>query len=179
MIPHIFDIENGKIVVNVNCLLIPELKAVCDAYKNPIPALSFLHYMFDKKGPYCNVPEEDKEEILLQDFPGEYTLEDDVMLNSLSRLYDLHMTPSYRYYLDNKSLLEKIGRHIRDASITDGSEGNFKELSNNLKFVGNTITQFKTLEKTIMLELEEGASRTIGGRQLSYDQVVNKNQNTK
>lgn len=179
MTPKIFDIENGKIIVNENCLLIPELKAVCDAYKNPIPALSFLHYMFDKKGPYCNAPEEDKEEILLSDFPGEYTLEDDVMINALARLSELHVTPSYRYYLDNKSLLEKIGKHIREASITDGSEGNFKELSNNLKFVGNTITQFKTLEKTIMLELEEGSSRTIGNKQLGYDQLVKKNLNSK
>ena len=62
MIPEIFDIVSGKIVVNENVLLIPELKAVHDKYKDPIPALSFLHYKYSPKGPYCNTPEADKDD---------------------------------------------------------------------------------------------------------------------
>ena len=70
MTPDIFDIENGKVVINHNCLAIPEFKAINDYYEDPIPAFNFLHFLHAPKGPYCNVPEEDKEEILMK-FEGE------------------------------------------------------------------------------------------------------------
>ena len=61
MIPEIFDILNGQVIINHNCLSIPELKAVHDRYKDPIPAFNFLHYMYSQKGPYCNTPEDDND----------------------------------------------------------------------------------------------------------------------
>jgi hypothetical protein len=109
MIPELFDIQNGKVIINVNCLLIPEFKAVHDAYKDPIPAFSFLYYLYSPKGPYCNTPEEDKEEVLFIDFPGEYTLEDEVMIKAIEKIEFFIMTPAYRYYLDNKNSFRKNG----------------------------------------------------------------------
>lgn len=170
MIPEIFDIENGQVVINHNCLSIPELKAVNEKYKNPIPAFNFLHFLNSPKGPYCNVPEEDKEEVLLGDFPGEYTLEDDEMIKAINRLSSFLDTPTYRYYLDNKFLLEKLGKFARNATITSGRDGNLTALNAQIKSVGKTIMEFKILEKTVLQELEEGRSRTRGDKRKAYDQ---------
>ena len=170
MIPDIFDIQNGVVIVNANILLIPEFKAVHDEYKDPVPALAYLHYRYYPKGPYCNIPEEDKEEILLQDFPGEYTLEDDIMIKAIEKLEALVMSPTYRYYLDNKILLEKMGKFGRDATVTAGRDGNASVLNSQLSKVGKTIQEFKQLEKVVNQEIDEHKISVRGGRRIAYDQ---------
>jgi hypothetical protein len=170
MIPEIFDIANGKVVVNENVLLIPELKAVHDEYKDPIPALSFLHYRYHPKGPYCNTPDEDKEEILILDFPGEYTTEDPVMIAAMTKMESFMVSPTYRYYLDNKILLEKLGKFGRTTAIAAGRDGNINALLSQIKSTGKTITEFKLLEKTVQQELDEHKSRVRGEKRKAYDQ---------
>jgi len=170
MIPEIFDITNGKVVVNENVLLIPQFKAIIEEYKDPIPALSFLHYMYHPKGPYCNTPAEDKEGILLLDFPGEYTLEDPVMIAAIAKMDEFIISPTYRYYLDNKLLLEKLGKFARTAPITSGRDGNINAMLSQIKSTGKTITEFKMLEKTVQQELDEHKSRVRGEKRIAYDQ---------
>ena len=170
MIPEIFDVEDNHVVITPNCLLIPELKAIVDKYKDPIPALSFLHYLYCPKGPYCNVPEEDKEEILLQDYPGEYTLEDTEMLAAMEKLASFTMSPTYRYYLDNKVLLEKLGKFAREQPVTAGRDGNFAGMQSQIKSVGKTAQEFKQLEKMVREELDENKTRVRGDTRKAYDQ---------
>ena len=170
MIPEIFDLANGKVVVNENVLLIPELKAVHDEYKDPIPALSFLHYKYHPKGAYCNVPEEDKEDIILMDFPGEYTLEDPVMIKAMEKMTSFMVSPTYRYYLDNKELLEKLGKFARTMPITAGRDGNINAMISQIKSTGKTITEFKQLEKIAQQEIDEHKSRVRGEKRKAYDQ---------
>jgi len=170
MIPEIFDTDNGHVVINPNCLLIPELKAISESYNNPIPPLSFLYFRYSPKGPYCNVPEEDKEEILLEDFPGEYTLEDEVMIRAQEKMALLYTTPTYRYYQDNKVLLEKLGKFGRTAAITAGKDGNINALLSQIKSVGKTMGEFAQLEKFAQQEFDEHKSKVRGGKNKAYDQ---------
>jgi len=170
MIPEIFDIANGKVVVNENVLLIPELKAVHDEYADPIPALSFLHYKYHPKGPYCNVPEDDKEDILILDFPGEYTLEDPVMITAMEKMASFMISPTYRYYLDSKVLLEKLGAFGRTTPITSGRDGNASVLNSQIAKVGKTMAEFKQLEKIVNQELDEHKARVRGDKRKAYDQ---------
>lgn len=170
MIIEIFDIVSGCVVINHNCLSIPELKAVHDAYTDPIPAFNYLHFRYSPKSSYANIEEDEIEEVLLIDFPGEYTLEDDVMVAAIAKLEKLIVTPTYRYYLDSKILLEKIGQFARTATITTGRDGNLSALTSQIKYVGKTIVEFKQLEKVVMAELAEGQGHTRGDKKLAYDQ---------
>lgn len=170
MIPDIFDVENNHVVITPTCLLIPELKAVYDAYKDPIPAFCYLHFRYAPKGPYCNVPEEDKEEIVLMDFPGEYTLEDPVMQEAVKKIEFLITTSTYRYYLDNKVLIEKLGHYARTTPITAGRDGNFTSMQAQIKSVGKTIQEFRDLEKVVQEEIDEYKSRVRGEKRKAYDQ---------
>ena len=166
----LFDIVNGTVVINHNCLSIPELKAVHDEYQDPKPAFNFLHYKYDIESPYANIPEADKDDVLLNDFVGDYTLEDDVMIKAIEKLEELYITPTYRYYLDNKILMEKLGTFARTAPVTSGRDGNVGALQSQLKAVGKTILEFKQLEKVVLQELEETKGRARGGKRLAYDQ---------
>jgi hypothetical protein len=168
MIPHIFELENGKVVLNPEVLLIPELKAVTEFYKDPIPALTFLYFKYKPDGTYCNVPEDDKESILLKDFPGEYTTEDEVMINADKKLDFLYTTATVRYYLDQKYLLEKLGNFARTTAITAGKDGNINALSAQIRSTSKTINEFKNLEKMVQQELDT-TRRAKGGKKLAYD----------
>lgn len=170
MIPDLFDIEDNHVVLNHTCLSIPELKAIVDKYEDPIPAFNFLHFLFAPKGAYCNVPEEDKESILLDDFPGEYTLEDEVMIAAIEKLSSLLVSPTYRFYLDNKILLEKLGKFAREQPITAGRDGNFAGMQSLIKAVGKTTQEFKQLEKIVQQELDENKTRVRGDKRKAYDQ---------
>lgn len=166
----IFDIVGGQVVINHNCLSIPELKAIAEEYTDPIPAFNYLHYKYDIESPYANIPEEEKEDVLLNDFPGDYTLEDEVMIAAIQKLEELYVTPTYRYYLDNKILMEKLGTFARTSPVTSGRDGNVGALQSQLKAVGKTILEFKQLEKVVLAELEETKGRARGGKKLAYDQ---------
>lgn len=170
MIPKFFDIANGRVVINHNCLSIPELKAITEKYEDPIPAFNYLYYKFEPTSPYANLPEEDKDEIILGDFPGDYTLEDPEIIAAIEKMELLYMTPTYRYYLDNKFLLEKLGKFAREQPITSGRDGNFAGMQSQIKGVGKTTLEFKQLEKIVQQELSEGKGRTRGDKKLAYDQ---------
>lgn len=170
MIIKMFDIVGGQVVINHNCLSIPELKAIHDFYEDPIPAFNFLHYRYDIESPYANIPESEKDDVLITDFAGDYTLEDEVMIAAINKLEELYVTPTYRYYLDNKNLLEKLSHFARTAPVTTGRDGNIGALQSQVKSVGKTILEFKQLEKVVLQELEETKGRVRGGKKLAYDQ---------
>lgn len=169
MYKEFFDIENGEIIINEHILNIPTLRAVKDFYLDPLPAFRFLRYRFDPKGPYCDEPEEEKDEILLKEFPGEYTLEHKVMIEAIE-WFQNKITPTYRYYLDNKILMEKLGAYGRTKVITEGRDGNYSAMQAQLKNSGKTILEFKQLEKVVEQELEDmKKTKNWGDREGSYD----------
>jgi hypothetical protein len=165
----LFDISDGIIVVNEECLLIPELKAVVDYYSNPIPALSYLHFMYDPASAYNNRPSDEKEEDILEDYPGEYTTEDDVIIDAARKLKKLYTTPTLQFYLDTKVLLEKLGKYGRENEVTSGKDGNYSAMQTQIKSVGTTIEQFKKLEESVQREIEEMGMDVRGQKRLSYD----------
>jgi len=171
MYKEIFDIEEGQVIINEHILSIPTLRTVHDAYKDPMPALKFLRYRYDPKSPYCDAPEEEKDEICLNEFPGEYTLEDPAMVDAIKWLIDRYVTPTYRYYLDCKILLEKMGAYGRDMPVTAGRDGNLSALQTQTRNMGKSILEFKQLEKVVMQELEDmNKAKNRGGTESAYDE---------
>lgn len=170
-VKDIFDMQNGEVVLNEHILNIPKLSAIKDFYPDPFPAFKFLRYFYDLQGPYADVPEEEKEQILISDFPGAYTMEDDCMIEAKEWLDGL-WTPTQRYYLDSKILLENLGKYGREAQITSGRDGNASSLRQQLASVGKTILEFKQLEKVVKQELDElGKSKNRGDQEEGYDEA--------
>ena len=114
--------------------------------------------------------EVEREEQILKDFPGDYTLEDDEMIAAMKKMEEFYITPTYRYYLDSKSLMEKLGSFARTVKVTTGRDGNLSALVAQVKTVGKTIQEFKQLEKYVKDELNEQGGTARGGKNLAYDQ---------
>jgi hypothetical protein len=96
MYKEIFDMVGGEVVINEHILNIPVLRAVKDFYPDPMPAFKFLRYRYDPKSPYCDEPEDLKDELVFRDFPGDYSLEDKVMIEAIQWLEERYVTPTYR-----------------------------------------------------------------------------------
>ncbi len=174
MIPKIFEIDTitQTVIINENILSIPELRAVYDYYSDDEMtrhnAFQFLRHMHDPYGPYNNLSEQDKEDSILHDFPGDYSTEDEVIQDASKKLKTFYMSPIYKYYLDNKELLYNLGDFARTAVPTDGKNGNLADLLNQLKSVGKAIIEFGILEKQAEKELDKMKLR--GNRHTAYDE---------
>lgn len=164
---EIFEIQNDEVVLTTNCFLIPEFKAVVDAYKkNPIAPLSYVNFMTNPKSPYSNLPEDEKSTTVARDVGGEFTLDDPVILLAIEKADSLFMSPTRRFYFDAKVGLEKMGGYLRNGSIIAGRDGNDTTFLSMLKSVGKITAEFKILEK----EYYEEVSHLRGDQEASYDE---------
>lgn len=164
---NMFTVENGEVIINEHILNIPVLRAVKEFYKDPMPALKFLRYKYDMESPYFGLEEDLKDDFLLREFPGEYTLEDEVMIQA-EEFANSMITPKQRYLLDCKILLEKMGRYGRTAEIEHGRDGNVSALLTQLRGMGKTVTEFAQVEKMVEQEIEEIKTRNRGGSETGY-----------
>jgi len=155
----IFDIDAGGVLPSENCYIVPELKAVMDEYEDPIPALSFLYGMTDPSSPYINYPEHEKEELIWADFPGDYTTEDDVIVDALAKLRSLYSTPVTRLFKSAKVALDKLGHYLETTAIEGGRDGNLAAYSTALTRMGKTAEDLKKIEKMVDAELDEYTTR--------------------
>jgi len=164
---QIFDIENEKVVINPNCLLIPELRAVYDFYEDSLSALCFLYYYTDPKSPYNSLGEDLRESAIIFDYPGEYTLEDKVMIKALDKLKKLNITPTLALLNSAKIGLEKLSNYITTQEITSGRDGNMNTYLASLKSISQINKEYKSLEKQAEDEIQ---IKGRGGVEFSYDE---------
>lgn len=163
----IFDIEDNKVIINHNCLLIPEFKALIDKYEDPTAALAYVHFMTDPTSAYADVPERDKQQIISDDVGGDFGLEDEEIENALKKAHLLYTSPTRGFFLNAKAGLEKLGRYLNETEITEGRDGNFASYQMAYTRIGKMIQEFKTLEKEYQ---NEQASQNRGGHESSYDE---------
>lgn len=162
----IFDVENAQVRINENCLLIPELKAIVEAYADPIPALSFVYFMTDPLGPYGNLPEDKREELVYKDYPGKYTLDDEPLFKAIDKMRLLYETENMRLLKKARLGLEELGRFLSTSKITDGREGNLQAYTMALSRIGKISMEFADLEKVVKNELKARGDTNIG-----YDEL--------
>jgi len=160
----IFDIQNSKVVINENVLLIPYLKKVHDKFG--MSALCYLYYMTDPDSPYMNYPEESKEQEILKDYPGEYISDDVYIINALEKLEEMYKTPKYRFWEGLRQKLEEFTNMMKNIPLDiDKETGNFNE---NIKLFDKIDKLFMAYEKAEKAKDNEIKAR--GNHKLAYDQ---------
>lgn len=162
---RIFDVEDGKVKINDNCILIPELKIIVDTYKDPISALGYVYYMTAPDSPYTNVPEQDKQQMVSEDIGGEFGFEDEVILKALEKLKTLYETPTGRYYEAIRRSLDITSEQLANITqLTYGKDGNADIVDRMQMNAGKKIEQFKKLEKIRDEELKTALrGKAVGG----------------
>lgn len=159
---NIFEVEDGKIKINPNVLLIPQLKAVHDAYEDPTPALAYVHYMTHPFSPYGSLLEREKQQMISDAVGGSFGFEDAEIEVAIAYCRELYRTPVQEYYEGQMNSMIVIGRvlkNLTEEGVTSGRDGNLDSIVRMQKEAGRTMESFMKLEKL----WEEQASQKLRG----------------
>lgn len=172
MITKIFDVEQGKVTPSMHCYVIPELKAVIDAYpNNHIDALAYCFYMscpYKSENPYADYPEEDRAGVLKKTYP---TILPDalVIIRAIQCLRDKYETAGSKYHASVKESLFKTVEYLNNVVINDEKDGNLARIHAIQKEAGKVLESLITLERIVEEEknsIKAKANRKFGKGEL-------------
>ena len=170
---ELFTLENSKIIPSEHCYNLKFLKDIMDKYPdNHIKIYSYLFYMTcpnDKLNPFFNLPDEEKEEAILQELDCDFSTEDDLIIQAKDKCEQLYETPTMRAYKGMASMIERLAKYMKNTEISHGRDGNINSLVAAAAKFDAIRNSFKGVAKD--LQEEQKASRRRGGGQGAYDQV--------
>lgn len=171
MLIRLFDIQNGKVIPTEHCYTLYFLKNIMDEYPQEyLKIYAYLFYMTCPNpdlNPFFNVPEVDKEEIILKEIDAEFSTEDDAILHAKGIMEKMYQTSTYRAYVGLKSMLDRLARYMETTDIEHGRDGNITALVNAAAKFDQIRQSFKGAYQDLQ---EEQKSSVRGGQNLAYDQ---------
>lgn len=169
---RLFDISNGKVIPSEHCYTLKFLKDILDEYneEEAVKVYTYLFYMTcpnPELNPFFDVPEQDKEELVLREVDGEFSVEDDVVIAAKKMCEKLYQTPTYRAYQGIKIALDNMATFMATEKPTSGRDGSATALLRIAERFDMVRQSFKGVYKDLQ---EEQESTVRGGQRLSYDQ---------
>ena len=172
MIVRLFDVQNGKVIPTEHCYKLEFLKDLMEEY--PDTYMSIYQYLFYMScpnpdlNPFFNLPEHEKEDIIVEQVGLEESTEDSKIRYSLDMCRKLYETPTYRAYVGIKSMLDRLARYMETTQIEHGRDGNINSLVN----AAAKFEQIRNSYKGAFSDMkEEQESQVRGGAGLAYDQM--------
>lgn len=168
---RLFDIQNKKVIPSEHCYNLKFLKDIVESY--PIEHLRIISYLFYMScpnpdlNPFFDIPEEDKEEIILKEVDADFSLDDPLITHALTMCKKMYETPTYRAYQGIKIFLDKMGKSMATEELTFGRDGSSPALLRMAEKYDAVRQSFKGVYKDLM---EEQQSSVRGGQNLAYDQ---------
>lgn len=187
MVSKLYDIINGEAKITNHCYSVDLLKTIIDTFGeyNAAKIFTVFHYMADLNpdtNPFANTSEVDKLETVVRyvcpNLPIEIDWNDDIFEEGIEFTRTCYETGSYRGYLANKTLRDKLVNTIQTATVSVSKEdGNISELDRALKML-DTVNE-STRKAFSEFEAENGSvqrkggrkavTRTIGGKAIELD----------
>ncbi len=161
--------DNGVVIPSVECYTEPYLKAVMDFYEDPIPALTYLYYRTYPFSKYNNFPLHKRDDAIIAIYPGEYSLEDDVLVEARDQLLEGYKTPITYFYESQKHVFNELSKFnftVNATSLDAGDRGDLKTIQKGLLDSSKTARAFQDLENEYKKQLQ---SRIRGGLDEAYD----------
>jgi hypothetical protein len=171
MIVKLFDIENGVVKPTEHCFVIKFLKDIMDEYPDEyLTIYAYLFYMTcpnNDINPFFNLPESEKEEIILEQINAEFSTEDSLILDAIKMCQKLYETPTSRAYNGIKIALDNMATFMATEKPTSGRDGSASALLRIAERFDVVRQSFKGVYNDLK---DEQKSHVRGGIGLSYDQ---------
>ena len=172
MIVKLFDIQNQTLVVTEHCYALPFLKKIMDEYpETHMQVYQYIFYMTcpdPDLNPFFNLPEHEKEDIIIDEIELEESTEDPKIRYSLDMCKKLYETPTYRAYVGIKSMLDRLAKYMEVTQIEHGRDGNINSMVN----AAAKFEQIRQSYKGAFTDMKsEQESSVRGGQGLAYDQM--------
>jgi hypothetical protein len=168
---RLFDVSNGKVIPSEHCYTLKFLKDIMDAYpEEHLTIYGYLFYMTcpnPDMNPFFDIPEEDKESIILKEIDADFSLDDELITNALKRCEQMYQTPTYRAYQGIKIFLDNMAKSMATEQLTFGRDGSSPALLRMAEKYDAVRQSFKGVFKDLM---DEQQSSVRGGQNLAYDQ---------
>jgi len=154
-----------------HCYTLSSLKAIMDNYgEEATKVYAYVFYMTCPNpdlNPFFDVPETDKEELVLKEIDADFSTDDDLITEAIKLCKKLYETPTYRAYAGIKSMLDRLAKYMETTEIEHGRDGNITALV-------NAAAKFEAIRQSFkgtLRDLEEEQQSTVrGGQSLAYDQ---------
>lgn len=172
MLIKLFDIQNDKVVPTEHCYTLKFLKDIMEAF--PETYLNVYQYLFymtcpnPDLNPFFNLPEHEKEDMIVEEIQMEESSEDELIQMGLIKCQKLYETPTYRAYRGIKSMLDRLARYMEVTAIEHGRDGNINSLVNAASKFENIRNSYKGAFNDMK---QEQQSSVRGGQGLAYDQL--------
>ena len=168
---RLFDIQNQQVVPTEHCYTLKFLKDIMDEYpEEHLNIYAYLFYMTCPNpdlNPFFDVPEMDKEELVLREVAADFSTDDDLIVAAIKRCEKLYQTPTYRAYMGMKSMVDRLATYMETTDIEHGRDGNITALINAAAKFDQIRQSFKATYKDLQ---DEQQSSVRGGQNLAYDQ---------
>jgi hypothetical protein len=172
MIIKLFDIQNDEVIPSEHCYALEFLKVIMDEYPETyLQVYKYLFYMTcpnPDMNPFFHLPENDKEEIIIEEVGLEESTEDDYIVKALVKCQKMYETPTHRAYLGIKKALDNMATYMANTPITDGRDGNISQIRAVAKDFDAIRQSFKGAYKDLQ---DEQQTSVRGGQGLAYDQM--------
>jgi hypothetical protein len=168
---RLLDIQNGKVIPSEHCYTIKSLKDIIDNFpEEHLRIFAYLFYMTcpnPDMNPFFDIPEEDKEEIIMKEVDADFSLDDDKIVYALTMCKKMYETPTYRAYEGIKIFLDNMAKSMKNESLTFGRDGSAPALLRMAEKYDAVRQSFKGVYRDLM---EEQQSSVRGVQNLAYDQ---------
>jgi hypothetical protein len=168
---RLFDIQNGKLIPSEHCYTLKSLSDIMESYPDEyLRIYSYLFYMTCPNpdlNPFFDIPDEDKEGIILNEVDAEFSTEDELIIKAMTLCKKMYETPTYRAYEGIKIFLDNMAKSMKTESITFGRDGSGPALLRMAEKYDQVRQSFKGVYKDLM---EEQQSSVRGNQNLAYDQ---------
>ena len=172
MIVRLFDIQNSKVVVTEHCYTLPFLKVIMTKYPDSyMQVYQYIFYMSCPNpdlNPFFNLPEHEKEDIIIEEVGLEDSPEDGKIGYALDMCKKMYETPTYRAYVGIKSMLDRLAKYMEVTAIEHGRDGNINAMVN----AAAKFEQIRSSYKGAFTDMKQEQESTVrGGQGLAYDQL--------
>jgi hypothetical protein len=168
---RLFDIQNERVVASEHCYTLKFLKDIMDAHPDEyLQIYTYLFYMTcpnPDMNPFFDVPEADKEEIILKEIDADFSTDDELITKGLKMCQKLYETPTFRAYQGIKIALDNMARFMATEQVTSGRDGSATAILKIAERFDQVRQSFKGVYRDL---LEEQQSSVRGGQNLAYDQ---------
>jgi hypothetical protein len=172
---QVFDIENNKVVLNANSLVIPEFRFLWDRDKSKekhkaTKEISYIVFLCDESinNPYRAYKDFERENILIKDFMGLNWVPDEAITKAVEKYKELKQSTNSRLLRSAKRAADKLAEYFDtvDFSLQDKSGKpvySSRDLSSNLKEVAGIVKSLTLLEDMVRKEQMESSNVRGGG----------------
>lgn len=166
----LFDIENDVVKPTEHCRMIKWLRVIQEKYpENALKIYAYIFYMAcpSQENPYFNHPRDLREEVVIQDLEINFSLEEDEIIEAVTKAYKMYETPTVRAYNGITTMLDNLTEYMETTKVSAGRDGNI----NSLLRIAKEFDAIRQSYKGVVKDLEAEQQTIVrGGQDLAYDQ---------